>query len=281
MPELTIGGQALIEGVMMRSSDKYALCVRRPDKKISTKIVKIQEPKHWFPKIPVVRGVYRFAETLSIGVSSISYSALESQGEDNQVMSSWEIALTVILSVGMTILLFFAAPLFIARFLAGSTGAALNLIDGIVRIAIFLIYLLLISFIPDIRRIFQYHGAEHKTVYCYENKEKLTVKNVKKYSTLHPRCGTNFILIVFVLSIVFFTFVDAGNYFQRLGIRILLLPVIAGVSYEFLKFAGKHFDNILVKIIISPGLLIQKITTKEPTDDMIEVAIKSLGAALA
>ncbi|MEK6916588.1 MAG: DUF1385 domain-containing protein [Nanoarchaeota archaeon] len=281
MSELTIGGQALIEGVMMRSNDKYAICVRRPDKKISTKIIKIKQNKHWFPNLPLIRGVYRFVDTMAMGVKSISYSAVESQGEAEENLTSWDMVLTLVFSIGVTILLFYALPLFLTKLFIASIGVWFNLIDGIFRLAIFVLYLLIISMVPDIKRIFQYHGAEHKTVYCYENKEKLTVKNIQKYPTLHPRCGTNFILIVFVLSIFFFSLIEAETYFHRLGLRILLLPLIAGVSYEILKFAGKHFDNIFVKILISPGLLMQKITTKQPTDEMVEVAIKSLKAALS
>jgi len=141
--------------------------------------------------------------------------------------------------------------------------------------------LLVISLMPDIRRIFQYHGAEHMTVHAFEHGEKLTVKNIKKYTTLHPRCGTSFVLIVFILSIFFFTFIPVKGYFYRLGMRLLLLPLIAGVSYEFLRFAGKNFDNPIVKLIFSPGILLQKITTKKPEDHMIEVAIKALNAAVS
>ena len=278
--KIKIGGQAVMEGVMMRSKTKYAICVRRPDKKISTKIIKIKEPKHWFPKLPIIRGFLRFVETLSIGIKSISWSALESQGEEDETISNWEMFLTFAFSIILTIVLFYAAPLLLTRFILKQPGFLFNLIDGLFRLTIFVLYVYLISLMPDIRRIYQYHGAEHKTVFCHENKEKLTVKNAQKYSTLHPRCGTNFLLIVFVLSIFFFTFIKVKGYFPRLGLRILLLPLIAGVSYEFLKFAGDHFDNPIVKLVAWPGLMMQKITTKEPTDDMVEVAIKSLKAVL-
>jgi uncharacterized protein YqhQ len=275
--KIAIGGQALIEGVMMRSKDRYAMSVRGPDKKISTKIIKIKD--RWYNRIPIIRGITRFAETISIGIRSLSYSANISTGEEDN-FSTAEMVFTVVLSLGMTVLLFYAAPLFLARFITESRGVLFNVIDGIVRILIFLGYLLVISLLPDIKRIFQYHGAEHMTVHAYEQGEKLTVKNVKKYTTLHPRCGTNFILIVFVLSIIFFTFVHVEGYFSRLGARLLLLPVIAGVSYEFLRFAGKYYENPLVKVIVFPGLFLQNITTRKPDDSMIEVAIKALKAAV-
>ncbi len=278
--KISIGGQALIEGVMMRSKNKYAIAVRKPDKKISTKVIKIKEPKNNLLKLPIIRGCIRFIETLVIGIKSISYSAVESQGEEEEAITDWEIFLTVALSIALTIVLFYMIPLLLAKFFAKDSGFWFNFIDGITRLGIFVLYLFLISLFPDVRRVFQYHGAEHKTVACYEKKEKLSVNNIKKYSTIHPRCGTSFLLIVFVLSIFFFTLVQVQGYFQRLGMRLLLLPLIAGISYELLKFAGKHYNNSFVKILVSPGLLLQKITTKEPTNDMIEVAVKSLKAVV-
>jgi uncharacterized protein YqhQ len=274
----TIGGQAVIEGVMMRTNDKYAICVRKPDKKISTRIVEIKKSKNKIAGLPVIRGIVRFVETLQIGVKSISYSASESVG-DEEKLSSWDLFLTLLFSIGMTILLFYAAPFFVAKILTDNSGLLFNLLDGLIRLAIFLIYLLLISLMPDIRRIFQYHGAEHMAVHCFEHGEKLTVKNVKKYTTLHPRCGTNFILIVFIVSMLFFSFLPLDGYLQKLAARIIFLPVIAGVSYEFLKLAGKyHEKSALVRLLDYPGLLLQKITTRKPEDGMIEVAIKALNA---
>ena len=278
--KITIGGQALIEGVMMRSQDKYAIAVRKPNNKISIKIIPIKKSKSKLYNFPVIRGIIRFAETLVIGIQSLTYSATESQGEAEEAITKKDMFITILFSVGLTFVLFYLLPLIITRFITSHTGVWFNVIDGMLRLTIFLIYLILISFLPDIKRVFQYHGAEHKAVYCYENKEKLTVKNVQKYTTLHPRCGTNFILIVFVISIFFFTIINVQGFFPRLGIRLVLLPLIAGVSYEILRFAGKHFENRLVKIMIWPGLMLQKITTKEPDDSMVKVAIKSLKAVL-
>ncbi|MCM2325138.1 MAG: DUF1385 domain-containing protein [Candidatus Woesearchaeota archaeon] len=278
--KITIGGQALIEGVMMRSNERYAIAVRRPDKKISIKLIPVQKAKYGFMNWPLLRGFFRFIETLMIGINSLSYSATESQGEKEESLSKKDLVLTLFISIGMTFGLFYFLPLLLTKFITDTRGFYFNLIDGVLRLAIFLIYLSAISFMPDIRRVFQYHGAEHKAVYCYESKKPLTVKNVQKFSTLHPRCGTNFILIVFVLSIFFFTIVNVQGFFYKLALRILMLPIIAGFSYEVLKFAGNHFENPIVKAIIWPGLMLQKITTKEPEDDMVEVAIKSLKAVL-
>lgn len=279
--EITIGGQAVMEGVMMRSLDKYAIAVRQPDNKIKVKKIKIKKNNNKILNLPIIRGCVRFIETMSIGIKAISFSASVSQGDKEETLSTWELIATIGLSIGMTIFLFYMAPLFLTRFITKEVGFLFNVIDGVFRLLIFFAYLLIISLMPDIRRIFQYHGAEHKTVFAYENKEKLTVKNIKKYTTLHPRCGTSFLLIVFVLSVFFFTLVRVQGYLPRLGIRLLMLPLIAGVSYELLRFAGKHTDNFFVKILISPGLFLQKITTREPSDEMIEVAIKSLKAALS
>jgi uncharacterized protein YqhQ len=276
--KITIGGQALIEGVMMRSTTKYALCVRKPNRKISTKIIKVRNS--WLAKVPIIRGCYRFIETIYIGVKAISYSATESSGEDEK-LNNGEIIITLLFSFGIFFLLFYLLPLLLARVLTQNKGTFFNLIDGIARLIIFFAYLVVISAFSDIKKVFQYHGAEHMTVLCYENNENLTVKNIKKFSTLHPRCGTNFILIVFVVSIFIFSFIPVKTLFYRFGMRLVLLPLIAGISYEILRFAGKHYDNILVKILIFPGILMQKITTKKPKDYMIKVAIKALKAAIS
>ena len=278
MSKLTIGGQAVIEGVMMRSKTKYAIAVRKPNKKISVKKFKLKDYKK-INKIPIIRGIFRFVETLNIGIQGITYSASESMGEEEQI-NAWEMFLTIIVSIVMTIVLFYMIPLFLARFITNSTGLLFNVMDGILRLVIFLIYLLIIAQLPDIKRVFQYHGAEHMTVHCYESGKKLTTKNIKQYSTLHPRCGTNFILIVFIMSLFIFTFIPYRGYLYRLGTRLLLLPLIAGLSYEFLKFAGKYQENKLIAILTYPGLLLQKITTKKPEDSMIKVAVKSLEAIL-
>ena len=278
--KITIGGQAVIEGVMMRSETRYAICVRKPNGRISTKIVPLKKKENWYNTMPIVRGCVRFFESLKVGIESLEFSANESQGEDTQAIRPWEIWLAIAFSLGITVLLFYVAPLFLARLITDSSGFLFNLLDGMIRLVIFISYLLLISLMPDIRRVFQYHGAEHKTVHCYENKEKLTVKNVQKYTTLHPRCGTSFILIVFIMSIVFFSFIQTQNYAERLGLRLLLLPLIAGISYEALRGSASRMNNPLVRIMVFPGLMLQRITTKQPDDKMVEIAIRSLKAAL-
>ena len=277
--KITVGGQAVIEGVMMRSLDKYVIAVRRPDKKISTKEFPINSSKSKYATLPITRGIIKFAETLVIGVKSITYSANEAVGEEEQLTAK-ELYMTVAFSVFMTIALFYLLPLTLTKVFTKSGGVFFNLIDGFLRITIFLAYLLGISLLSDVRRLFQYHGAEHKAVHCYEAGKKLTVKNVQSFTTLHPRCGTSFILIVFIISILFFSLFPVSGYIDRLLLRLLLLPVIAGVSYELLRASGKHSEKGIVKFFIYPGLMLQKITTKEPTDDMVEVAIKSLKLAL-
>ncbi len=274
---ISIGGQALIEGVMMRSEKKYALCVRKPNKKISTKTIKIKNNP--LGKIPFIRGSVRFIETISMGITGITYSAAESSGEEEK-LNAGEVAFTIFLSIGMTVLLFYIVPLVVARLLTDNRGLLFNLIDGMLRLLIFLIYLFIISLMPDIKRVFQYHGAEHMTVHCYEKGEKLTIENIKKYTTLHPRCGTNFLLIVLIVSIFLFSFIPVKTFVYRLGMRLLLLPIVAGISYEFLKLAGKYYENPIIKLLTYPGIMLQKITTKRPEEDMIEVAVKALKTAI-
>jgi uncharacterized protein YqhQ len=209
-------------------------------------------------------------------VKSISYSASESSGEDEK-LSTGEIFFTILISIGMTILLFYAAPLLVARLLTDSRGLLFNFLDGLVRLVIFILYLLVISLMPDIRRIFQYHGAEHMTVHAFEHGEKLTVKNIKKYTTLHPRCGTSFLMIVMVVSIMLFSIIPQElPFLYKFLSRIILIPLIAGFSLEFLKFSAKWKNNIFMNILIQPGLLLQKLTTREPDEAQLEVALRSL-----
>lgn len=295
----TIGGQALIEGIMMRTNDKYSICVRLQNKKLITKVFEINQQKFLnldIMKIPIIRGIARFIETLVIGTKALLFSA--SFYEDSDIkennkkkekktnskkqknfnkLNESEIIITIVFSLMIAFSLFYFLPLFIAK-LTNTSGLIFHLIEGIVRLLIFFIYLFLISLMPDIKKVFQYHGAEHMTVHCYEHNEKLTIKNIKKYETLHPRCGTNFILIVFIFSIIIFSFINHKNFLIKLIIRILLIPIIAGISYEFLKFSGKHINNPIVKILNTPGMFLQKITTKKPNDEMIKVAIKALNA---
>lgn len=216
-----------------------------------------------------------------MGMKALAYSAQVS-GDEDEKLDSKEMALTIAVSAGLAILLFIVIPTWSMRFLTGITQdhMALNLAEGVLRMAIFLAYIAAISSMNDIQRVFQYHGAEHKTIYTYEAGLPLKVENVRPFSTLHPRCGTNFLMIVMLISMFIFTFLGWPSLLERIASRIILMPVIAGVSYELIRYAGAHTDNPLVRIAITPGLLLQKLTTRQPDDSQIEVAIASLKAVV-
>ena len=297
-----IGGQAVMEGVMMKAPDAIAISVRRPNGTIITKrtpYVPLAK-KHPWMGWPIVRGVVNFVTMLSTGMNILQESTemLGILDEEPTKFEKWlakklgkgidkivmgvAIVLAVILSVG----LFFMIPEGVARLLKAwmpepSMNWLINLLSGIVRILILIGYILFCCRVPDVRRTFEYHGAEHKTVYCNENDLPLTPENAQQFSTLHPRCGTSFLLIVFVISIVMFTLVgyQGSNYFLRLGSRLLLLPVVAGISYEVLKGLA-HVDNKLTRALRWPGMQMQRLTTKQPTNEMLEVAIVSMNVAL-
>lgn len=277
------GGQAVIEGVMMRGRRKVAIAVRKPDNEIiiEARPVNSITEKIPFLKWPFFRGTVMLFESLIIGVQALSFSAYQAAEGEEEQLSPWEMGLTITVAMIMGILLFVVAPTTLARFLyvIPSTGL-INLIEGLFRISIFLIYVLAISRMRDIQRVFQYHGAEHKTINTFEAGEELTVENVRRYSQLHPRCGTSFLLIVMVIMILIFGFLGKPTLLVRIVSRIVLLPVVAGVSYEVLKLSGKYCHTPLMKIIITPGLWLQKLTTREPDDSQIEVAITSLKAVL-
>lgn len=275
MKEKHIGGQAVIEGVMMRSEKRLAVAVRLNNGKVKVKLQRLRKLKKPF-RLPFIRGIFSLIEMLVMGIKTLTWSAQQQLGKEEK-LSAFELLLTVLLSFGFAILFFIIAPFFLTKIFFDK-GVLFNLVDGVFRIAIFLIYIAAVSSMKDVRRIFQYHGAEHKVVNCYEANKALTVKNIKKFSTLHPRCGTAFILIVLVLSILVFSLVK-GSWQIRLISRILLIPVIAGISYEILKLSAKYKNNALMKAIIYPGLLLQKITTRQPNKRMIEVAVAALKKA--
>ncbi|MBT4351098.1 DUF1385 domain-containing protein [archaeon] len=278
---IVVGGQAVIEGVMMRSPKKYAISVRGPDGKITTKIEKIKNNESFWHKTPILRGIFKFAETLVVGVKAINYSANAAVEEDEQ-LSNKELVGTIIGSFAINIVLFIIAPLLVTNLLADKSNTVLfNIVDGIIRLVFFVIFLLLISLMKDIKRLFQYHGAEHMAVNCYEQKKKLTVENVKKCSRLHPRCGTTFLLIVMCLSILIFSVIPTINLFVRFLSRLVLIPIVAGISYEILKFTAAHVENPLIKLIIFPGLSLQRLTTRIPDGSQIEVSIDALKKSLS
>lgn len=276
MEKKLIGGQAVIEGVMMKSEKNMAVSVRLQNNKIKTKKERLRRRGSWL-KWPFIRGVINLYDILILGIKTLSWSANQ-QLEEKEKLTTFQLVLTIVLSLGFGILIFIVAPFFLTTVFPVK-GVLFNLIDGIIRVIILVGYMLVISLMKDVKTLFRYHGAEHKVVSCYEADKKLDVKNVKKFSTLHPRCGTSFLVIVLAISIIIFSFI-VGPWYTRLFGRILLLPVVASISYELLRLGGKFKDNKIMKIINAPGMLIQKISTKEPTNKQIEVAITAFKTVL-
>lgn len=289
-----IGGQAVIEGVMMKNMDRYAVSVRKPDGKIETKVeecVSLAE-KHPLFKLPILRGMVNFLESMVIGMQTLNYSASFYEDEEEQTEEKTEqflekflgekaekviMGIVLVFSLAISIGLFMILP-YIASEAAGKlihNEYGILLMEGVIRIVIFLGYIVLISQMEDIKRVFMYHGAEHKTINCLEAGVELTTENVDNYSRLHKRCGTSFIFIVMIISMVFFFFIRVDTIWLRIVLRLLFLPLVAGVSYEFIRLAGSS-DHPLVQIFSKPGLALQKLTTKEPDHSMIEVAIASV-----
>lgn len=298
-----IGGQAVMEGVMMKNQDKYAVAVRKPDKEIEVKIsdytgiIKNQKLKN----MPIIRGVLNFVDSMVLGMQTLTYSASFFEEEEDVAKAAkmaqmtpeerakqeikdkkkedaamgGTVALSIVLAVGIFMML----PYFISSFFQKyiESRLLLGLLEGVIRLTIFVSYVGLISLMEDIKRVYMYHGAEHKCINCIENGMDLTVENVRKSSRLHKRCGTSFLLIVMIISILFFMMIRVDSAILKVVLRLLLIPVIAGVSYEFIRLAGRS-DNCFVNVLSKPGLWLQKITTREPDDDMIEVAIKSVEA---
>lgn len=277
-----VGGQAVIEGVMMKAKDNIAIAVRTPSKKITVKKEKYNSLAKKFPpfKWPFIRGTLNLIEMMSVGIKAISFSTNESLGEDDEKVSNWELALTVLFSISLSFGLFYFLPLWLTSLFKGLDGLWFNIIDGLIRIMMVILYIGSIGLIKDIKRVFQYHGAEHKTVNCYEAGLPLTPENAQKFSVIHPRCGTSFIFIVMIISIIVFSIFDPKTFLTKFLSRLLLLPVIAGISYEILKFSADHLKNPVLRLLISPGLAMQKMTTRKPNKKQLEVAIAALEAVL-
>ncbi len=296
----SIGGQAVLEGVMMRGPKQIATAVRKSDGEIviDKKPVTSITQRFKFLKFPVIRGVVNFIESMVVGVKCLMFSAdlYDVEGEEAYEPSKFEkwlddkfgdkikdiaiyaaVAIALVMGIGLFMLLPTVIVGFLKPLIPGTV--LLNLAEGVVRMSIFLIYLALVSRMSDIQRVFEYHGAEHKTIAAYEHGEELTAENARKYTRLHPRCGTSFLLIVMVISIIFFSFLRWDNVFERIIFRLLLLPVVAGVSYEIIKFAGRS-KNKCVALLTKPGLWLQKLTTREPDDLQLEVAIAALKAVM-
>jgi len=277
-----IGGQALIEGVMMRSPDKISSSCRLPNGKIKTKVKKHKSwvQRHPMLDIPIVRGACHLLDMMIIGLEALTWSADQQQEKDEEKLKKSEIAWTMAISLVGAIVLFIGIPYVVARLFSTPETTGFHAIDGVARLFVFMAYILLIGQMKEIKRVFEYHGAEHKTVHCYEAKKKLTVANVQKYPTEHPRCGTTFIVIVIAVSIIVFTFLRTPHWYYNIGLRILFIPIIAGLSYEFLRFGGKHFKNPLVKWLVMPGIWMQSLTTRQPDDKQVQVAIQAMKKAL-
>ncbi len=285
-----IGGQAVIEGVMMRAPSKFVIAVRQPDGSIAVKRDDIKLDNNKILKKPILRGLIGLYDALVLGIKALNFSAekaMPDEFEKNGKSSKLETFFSMALGIGLGILLFLYLPLQLTELLkkvmpiVESSFLIFNLVDGVLRIIFFIIYLLIISQLKDIKRVFSYHGAEHKCIYAYEEGKDLTVDNARQMSRFHPRCGTSFLLIVLLVSIFVFSLIPKDSHFLiKFGSRILFMPLIAGISYEILKLSGKYANNIIVKILIAPGLWLQRITTKEPDDSMLEVAIVSIKEAL-
>ncbi len=302
----SIGGQAVIEGVMMRGPKESAIAVRKPDGEIivEKKPVYSFVQKYKINKIPLIRGVFSFFESLISGTKALMFSAefydiedeedkkkkeamtdeeLKAYNKKNEKMLTGAIFASVAIALAFGVGVFMLLPTFLVGLLRDfmhlNNNFLSTLLEGIVRIVIFVLYILAVSQMKDIRRVFEYHGAEHKSIFCYEAGEELTVENVKKQKRLHPRCGTSFLILVMIISIIMFSFISWDNPIMRVVIRLALLPAVAGISYELIKFAGRH-SGVIVDIISAPGMWLQKITTKEPDDAQIEVAIEALKSVL-
>ena len=264
---------------MMRSKNHVVICVRQPDDTIVTKHEELHSlsEKYKFLKVPFLRGILALFETLFSGIKAIYFSANAAFGEDEEVnLSPKEIAVVVGVAIGLSVLLFSVAPFLLTSLLNPEGGILFNISEGVVRLSFLLIYLGFVSMLGDFKRILQYHGAEHASISAYEDGVELNVENVRKYSRFHSRCGTSFLLIVTVISILFFSLFPSGDYLTRLSYRIVLIPAISAVSYELLKLSDRYKDSIIIKILVAPGLLLQRFTTRTPDDKMLEVAIKAV-----
>jgi len=281
-----IGGQAVIEGVMMKGKKGWTVAVRGPKGDIHIKREGLSDlPK--ILKLPILRGVIALFHALSIGIKAIEFSASKAYEEDGKSLSPLAMGSTIGLSIILGIVLFILLPLYATKLLGtlhapvNESSFIFNVVDGVIRIFVFLCYIIAIGMWKEMRRIFEYHGAEHKVIHAYENGKELTINNIKDNSPLHPRCGTSFLLIVMIVSIFTFSFIPQDwSFLYKLLSRIILIPLIAGMSFEFLKLSAKMRKNSFIHLLIKPGLLLQRLTTREPDEKQIEVAIKALEEVL-
>lgn len=287
--KISIGGQAVIEGVMMRSPQWLATAVRKPSGEIVYKKTKISSNRGKLAKIPFVRGAVSLFDALVMGIKELTFSANQSEVEEEEQITQKEAVMTTVVSLALGIGLFVVIPSLIGSFVFSNNKIHSNLLEAVLRLVFFIFYIWVISFSKDVKRVYEYHGAEHKSIYAYENGLELIPENAKKFTTLHPRCGTSFLLIVMLISIIVFSCMDfilpvPKDMLQKIIIkvvlRVIMMPVIAGISYEIQRYSSNHLDRCWVKLVAFPGLSLQRITTKEPDLDQLEVAIVAIKAAL-
>ena len=283
-----IGGQAVLEGVMMRGPSAWSVAVRKPDGEIA----EVNRPissfllKHRWARIPVVRGVFALGESLAIGFRALAISAnyaAQEEGEEGEVqteLSRGQLLFAFGIAIGFALLLFKVSPALITSWLPIESTSWFVVVEGLIRVSIFVLYLVIVGFLPDLKRVFQYHAAEHKAINAYEAGDPLEPEAVQRHSLIHVRCGTAFLLYVMVIAIFVFAFVGQPGWFWLIASRILLLPVIAGIAYEVIRFAGKHPQNPILRVVLAPGLWLQRLTTRAPSLDQIEVSIRALHEVL-
>ena len=283
-----IGGQAVLEGVMMRGPRNWAVAVRKPDGEIA-QVAREIDPlmaRHWLLRLPIVRGVVALGESLAIGFRALSVSAnyaaqeAEEGDEEPAEIGRWALAFSFAIAIGFAVMLFKVSPALITDLLPISSGGWFVIVEGLIRVTIFVLYLSVLSLIPSLRRVFQYHAAEHKAINAYEAGEDLTPEVTQRYSLIHPRCGTAFLLWVMVIGVFVFALFGRPAWYWLIVSRIALLPVIAGIAYELIRFAGKHAENRVLMTLLAPGLWLQRLTTREPTLDQLEVSIRALREVL-
>ena len=286
--KITYGGQAVLEGVMMRSPSSWAVAIRTPEGEITEVIREITSPQQrrrvW--RLPVIRGVIALGESLAIGFRALAISAnvaSQERDEDGEIQTQigrGQIIFSFAIAIGFALMLFKVGPALLTSWLPIESTGAFVVVEGLIRVSVFIGYILVISLLPDLRRVFQYHGAEHKAINALEAGAELTPSNVQKFSLIHPRCGTAFLLWVMVIAIFVFAFVGRPVWYWLILSRILLLPVIAGLAYELIRYAGKHQSNRVLMTLLAPGLWLQRLTTREPSDDQVEVSIRALRSVL-
>jgi uncharacterized protein YqhQ len=285
---ITFGGQAVLEGVMMRSPSSWAVAIRTPEGDITEVVREIESPmqrrKIW--RLPVIRGVIALGESLAIGFRALAISAnvaSQERDEDGEIQTQitrGQIIFSFAIAIGFALMLFKVGPALLTSWLPIEGTTLFVIVEGAVRVSVFIAYILVISLLPDLKRVFQYHGAEHKTINALEAGVELTPQNVQRFSLIHPRCGTAFLLWVMVIAIFVFAFVGRPEWYYLILSRIVLLPVIAGLAYEVIRYAGMHQDNRVLMTLLAPGLWLQRLTTREPTDDQVEVSICALQRVL-